>query len=199
MITQYKNVYAYFCDFSDENSVLSLLSNIPQMDLDVLVNNAYSGYTIGTHFDKTDSFDFLSSFNTNIMPTIRITQEVIKVFKKKRSGKIITILTDALMGPPPIGYSVYTATKAYLAQLVKVWSKEYIKFGITSNAISPSYMQTKLTKDINEFVVEQMLNEHPLKRLLTTEEVAFVVMNLLRTSNQMNGVNIPINAGEHIF
>src|SRR5574344_415657 len=103
MITQYKNIYAYFCDFSDENSVLSLLSNIPQMDLDVLVNNAYSGYTIGTHFDKTDSFDFLSSFNTNIMPTIRITQEVIKVFKKKRSGKIITILTDALMGPPPIG------------------------------------------------------------------------------------------------
>lgn len=192
------NVFPIHCDFSSESDMQALFQEIERMDLDVLINNAYSGYALGEHFHKTPIEDFQNSFELNIVPVIRITQEVLKGFRKRKSGRIITTLTDYIIGRVPTGCSLYTATKAYIAQLVKDWACEYARYGITSNAVSPSFMQTSLTKDTNEIMVEQMLNNHPLKRLLTTDEVADVYVFLCEVSNQLNGVNIPVNAGMNI-
>lgn len=120
-------------------------------------------------------------------------------FQKEKRGKIITVLTSALVGTPPMGYSVYSATKAYIAQLVKSWSREYIKFGITSNAVAPDFMQTALTEETNDFVKEQIREGNPLKKILTTEEVALIVKDLVKASPQFNGVIIPVNAGVNIL
>lgn len=58
-----------------------------------------------------------------------------------------------------------------------------------SNTVSPSFMQTSLTSDTNELMVEQMLASYPLKRLLTTDEVADVYVFLCEASNQLNSVD----------
>lgn len=195
LANSFPNVVAKQCDFSIKNSLNDLLLCITEWDLDVLINNAYSGNPQGTHFHKQDCDSFLKSFQVNVLPVIQITQKVLETFRKKKSGKIITILTTALFGSPPIGYSLYAANKAYIQQLSKSWSREYIKYGITSNCVSPNFMQTTLTKEIDERIIEQMQAEHPLKRLLTPQEVAECVCFLVNTSNQINGVNIPINAG----
>ena len=97
-----------------------------------------------------------------------------------------------------MGYSVYSATKAYVEQLSKCWCKENARFGITANSVSPEYMQTKFS-NVDERVIEQMTNEHPLKSLLRPEEVADVIAMLLQSSAQLNGVNIPVNAGQGIL
>lgn len=195
---RYGNVVAIHCDFSSESDMQSLFLGIEQMRLDVLINNAYAGYALGEHFHKTPVEDFQKSFELNIVPTIRITQEVLKGFRKRKSGRIITTLTEYLIGRVPTGCALYTATKAYIAQLVKDWASEYARYGITSNAVSPGFMQTSLTKDTNEIMVEQMLNNHPLKQFLTPAEVADVYAFLCEVSNQLNGVNIPVNAGMNI-
>lgn len=195
----FSNAVAVHCDFINPDSLEKFVNKIPGFDLDVLINNAYSGITLGNHFHKTPVSEFNMAFQTNVLPLIAITQKAIDSFKKKKSGKIITVLTSALIGTPPMGYSVYSATKAYIAQLVKSWSKEYIKFGISSNAIAPDFMQTSLTSETNDLVVEQIKNSNPMKKLLTTVEVAKIIRDFTTVSNQLNGVIIPVNAGVNIL
>lgn len=197
--SRFDKVIAVHCDFTDSVSLESFINQITDFNLDVLVNNAYSGVTLGQHFHKTSIEDFKTAFQNNILPLISITQKSIETFRKKKTGKIITVLSSALVGTPPMGYSVYAATKAYIAQLVKSWSKEYIKLGITSNAVAPDFMQTALTEETNDFVKEQIKESNPLKKILTTEEVAAVVLDLINSSSQLNGVTIPVNAGVNIL
>lgn len=138
---------------------------------------------------------FIQIFKDNIMPVIEITQESIKAFRKKKSGKIITILSSAIIELPPMGASVYVANKAYLDKLTKVWATENVKYNITSNAVSPSFMKTRLTSEFDERIIEQMTENHPLKKLLTVEEVAEMVQMLTTASSHINGVNLAVNAG----
>jgi NAD(P)-dependent dehydrogenase (short-subunit alcohol dehydrogenase family) len=100
---------------------------------------------------------------------------------------------------PPIGTSVYIANKAYLEKLTKVWANENVKFNISSNSVSPSFMQTSLISDVDERVIEQMIENHPLKKILTVEEVAETVLFLISASSQINGVNLIINAAVHVI
>ena len=194
----YPNVSALHCNFGEDADMRLFFDRMSKLQIDVLINNAYAGYALGKHFHKTPIEDFQKAFDMNIIPTIRITQYILEKFRKQKSGKIITTLTEAIIGKVPAGYSLYSATKAYLAQLVKSWASEYVRYGITSNSVSPSFMQTSLTSDTNELMVEQMLASHPLKRLLTTNEVADVYAFLCEASNQLNGVDIPVNAGMNI-
>ena len=59
-------------------------------------------------------------------------------------------------------------------------------------------MQTKLTSEIDERIIEQIISNHPLKKLLTVDEVAETVLFLTNDSSQINGVNIVLNAGNKI-
>lgn len=195
----YSNVHSKQCDFSDKGSIENLLSSLGDWDLDVLIHNAYAGKAEGVHFHKQNVTEFQNSFEINVLPVILITQKALETFRKKKSGKIVTILTGYLFNQPPTGYSLYASNKAYLWQLSKSWGKEYIRYGITSNCISPDFMETELTRDTDERVVDRMRSEHPLKRLLTTDEVANCVRFLVDASSQINGVNIPVNAGKNIL
>ena len=188
------NVIPIKLNFCDENDIKSFLNEIPMMDLDVLINNAYVGALSPTHFHKIEAVDFLNSFQENIIPTIQITQKAIITFKKKRFGKIINILTDYISNPP-IGYSTYVSNKAYLLELSKVWNKEYTHYNITSNCVSPSYMSTKFSQ-FDERFMEHLKQQHPLKKLLTTYEAAEVIAFLTESSQQLNGMNITLNGGK---
>lgn len=194
-----QNVIALKCDFTNIDELCELEKNIPSYDLDVLINNVYTGSAQGKHFHKTEPGAYLKSFENNIIPTIRITQCAISVFRAKKFGKIINILTSYLVNLPPIGFSIYTSNKAYLQQLSKSWSREYSSYNITSNCISPEFMLTNLSSNLDERVLEQMQSVHPLKKLLTPEEVAESVVYFVKASQQINGVNFIINAAKNIL
>ena len=191
---EFGNTESFKCDFKNQADVDSLIEIIKTMQIDVLINNAYHGTPIKNYFHKIPTTDFSEEFQQNIMPTMAITQAVLTNFRKAKSGKIITVLTSFLINTPPIGASSYVACKAYLASMVKSWANENAKFNITSNSVSPSFMMTGLTSDTDERIIEQMEQAHPLKKLLTTEEVAETIKFLVSASIQLNGVDIPINA-----
>ena len=192
------NTISIKCDFTNPIELKLLTDNIKLFDLDVLINNAYSGSFLKSHFHKISSSEFLNDFKDNVIPVIEITQAVIHGFRKKKHGKIITVLTSALVNNPPIGSSVYIANKAYLEKLTKVWAIENAKFNISSNSVSPSFMQTKLTADVDERVIAQIKDENPLRKILTVEEVAETVFFLVNSSTQINGIDIVINAALNI-
>ena len=198
MEAEYTNITSVKCDFSILEEVNALINKIPEFSIDILINNAYSGNPIKTYFHKNKIADFTEEFNANIIPTVLLTQACINHFRKKKNGKIITILTSFLVNTPPTGASIYVANKAYLKSLVNSWASENIKFNITSNSISPSFMQTNIAKDVDERVVEQIIDSHPLKRLLTIEEVAESVLYLSKATSHINGIDILINAGTNI-
>ena len=68
---------------------------------DALVNNALSVPIAKTHFHRTGMEVFRQGFNYNILPTVEITQKAISGFRKKKGGRIITLLTATLVGKPP--------------------------------------------------------------------------------------------------
>lgn len=195
---EFKNVIGIKCDFKNATELEALKSNIEALQIDVLVNNAFHGEAIKSYFHKIPEADFAAQFIDNVIPIIGITQATLTSFRKRKQGKIITILTSFLVNTPPIGASSYVACKAYLGSLVKSWATENAKFNITSNAISPSFMQTGLTADVDERIIEQMTAGHPLKKLLTTDEVAETVLFLASASSQMNGVDIVLNAATNL-
>ena len=193
MEEQYKNLHGIKCDFKEQDDIEKLCRFIRTSETDVLVNNAVTKID-KKHFHKTDKKVFTESFNYDVVSTLEITQSFIQRARERKSGKIITILTSYLLNTPPIGLSVYQANKAYLLAMHKSWATENKTFNITSNCISPDFMATPLNDQIDERMMENMIKTHPLKRLLTVEEVAEVVLFLCNASAQLNGQNIVLNA-----
>ena len=193
---KYENVLPLYIDITLVEELDNFCKKINEMNLDVLINSAYVGSPTSSHFHKIDLAEFVTSFTNNLIPIIKITQTAIKGFKQKRFGKIINVLSSSILNSPPIGYSIYGANKAYLHQLSKSWNKEYIKYNITSNCISPEFMDTGFS-NMDERIIEKMTLEHPLKQILTVEEVSSVIKFLVDASQQINGVNIPINASNY--
>lgn len=181
-------------DFCNVESVDRFCSYFKEWDIDVLVNCTYVGKPQTTYFHKISPDEFTKGFQNNIIPTVKITQAAITVMRKKKFGKIINIITEAVAGLPPIGYAIYAANKAYLMKISDVINKEDIKFNITSNCILPAYMQTNFAA-VDERMIEIMKNEHPLKELLKPEEVAQAIRFFVDASQQVNGVKLPVNAG----
>lgn len=194
LMRQYDNVKAEPLNFCEPESVDAFCEKMKEWSIDVLVNCTYVGRPQTTYFHKIEPEEFLKAFQFNIIPTVKITQTAIEGMKKRKFGKIINIITEAVIGLPPMGYTLYAANKAYLMELSNVWNKEYTRFNITSNCILPAYMQTKFA-EVDERILEQMQQEHPLKQLLTVEEVAQAVKFFVDASQQVNGVKLPINAG----
>jgi NAD(P)-dependent dehydrogenase (short-subunit alcohol dehydrogenase family) len=192
------NITAIHADFTDPASLDALIAEIGALDLDVLVNNAWPAFH-QQHFHKTDPAGILNSFTVNVLATVKITQAAIGAFRKKKSGRIITVLSSAILNRPPVGWSDYVANKNYLLSMSKSWAVENARFRITSNAISPSFMQTDFTAFTDERLIEQQIEAHPLKALLTTDEVAEAVLFFCYCSLHINGVHLPINAAENLL
>ncbi len=193
----FSNSKAINCNFLNKADIQSLISIMDTMDLDVLINNALYGLS-QVHFHKQAPDTFTNSFVNNVQPTLNITQKAISLFRNKKFGKIITILTSYML-KPPLGMSEYIANKAYLASMSKSWAIENVKFNISSNCISPSIMKTHLTINTDARILNDLIKRHPLKKLLTTEEVAYEVLALVNSSQHLNGTNRIINAAEDVI
>jgi NAD(P)-dependent dehydrogenase (short-subunit alcohol dehydrogenase family) len=193
--TEFANAHGIKCNFLEQENIADLVAFIEKSDIDVLINNALTGL-VKQYAHKLSAQDISASFAADVLSTIQITNSFIGCARKKKAGKIITILSAALEGMPPTGWSVYTANKNYLLSMHKSWAVENKNFCITSNCISPGFMATSLHAAEDERVVENMIAQHPLKKLLTVEEVADTVLYLCAASQQINAQNIIINAAQ---
>ncbi len=181
---EFPNVHSRHCDFTTWSDVLLLQEAMESMQLDALVNNAIVGMTL-EHFHAVKSEDFIERFRKNVSPAVAITQKAIRLFRKQMSGRILTVLTSYLFEEPPLGLSVYVAEKAYLASLCKSWATENARFNISSNAISPSFMSTSLTRHIDPRAIKNLSAS-----ALDPQVVADTVALLLAQSPAHTGVNI---------
>jgi len=194
--SQYPNAKAYQIDFTDPSELLRFSAAIAEFSPDILINNYYSGSFIDTYFHKTETDKFLHDFKNNIVPTLQITQDCISIFRKKKFGRIINILTSSLKSPA-IGTSVYNSNKAYLQQMSKSWAIENVKFGITCNSVSPSFIATDFHKELDERVKETILSGYPLKENLKSTDISNVIELCINGGKHFNGNHIFLDAAHH--
>jgi 3-oxoacyl-[acyl-carrier protein] reductase len=134
--------------------------------LDVLVNNA--GITRDTLLLRMKLEDWQAVINLNLTGVFLCTKTASKTMLKQRSGRIINIASVAgQMGNP--GQANYSAAKAGVIGFTKTVAKELASRGITVNAISPGFITTDMTHDVQS---DEILKFIPLARFGQPDEVA---------------------------
>ncbi len=161
--------------------------------LDILVNNA--GITRDNLMIRMSEKDWDDVLDINLKGAFICTRAAVKVMMKKRKGKIINIASVAgVMGNP--GQANYSASKAGLIGLTKTTAKEMASRNITCNAVAPGVIQSKMTDILPEKVKENYLNNIPLGRFGTPEDVADVIGFLASgDSDYVTGQVINIDGG----
>ena len=138
-------------------------------NIDVLINNA--GITKDNLLMRMTEDDFDKVIEVNLKSVFNMVKAVQRTFLKNRSGSIINI--SSIVGVKGnAGQSNYAASKAGIIGFSKSIALELGSRNIRSNVIAPGFIQTEMTDQLNEEVVNQWINGIPLKRGGTTEDVA---------------------------
>ena len=138
-------------------------------NIDVLINNAC--ITKDNLLMRMTEDDFDKVIEVNLKSVFNMVKAVQRTFLKNRSGSIINI--SSIVGVKGnAGQSNYAASKAGIIGFSKSIALELGSRNIRSNVVAPGFIQTEMTDQLNEEVVNQWINGIPLKRGGTTEDVA---------------------------
>ncbi len=186
------NVHAHPLDFADEASLQAFLATLDRLAPDVLVNNAVGGL-LRKPAHKLTAAELAAGFALNVAPVVALSHRALALFRKRRGGRLVTVLSDALVGSPPLGLAAYAAEKAYLASLARSWAAENAAYGVASNCVLPTMMATGLNADLDPRVVEQVAASLPAGRLPSVEEVAEAVAFFVTCPAAINGARLVVN------
>jgi 3-oxoacyl-[acyl-carrier protein] reductase len=161
--------------------------------VDILVNNA--GITRDNLIVKMKEDDWDAVININLKGTFNTIKAVAKNMIKQRYGKIVNIASVVgEMGNA--SQTNYSASKAGVIGLTKSIARELASRNINVNAVAPGYIDTAMTRAIPEKYREKLIEQIPLSRLGSPEDVANAVLFLASESaNYITGNIIKVNGG----
>ena len=157
--------------------------------IDVLVNNA--GITRDGLFMRMSAENWNAVINTNLSSAFYVSQPVVKVMMKQRSGAIVN-MSSVVGVSGNAGQANYSAAKAGLIGLTKTLAKELGSRGIRVNAIAPGFINTDMTKDLDTSKFTDFI---PLKRLGEPEDIAKAVKFLAVDAEYITGQVLEVDGG----
>ncbi len=182
-------------DVTNEDEIKSVIkSAIEKLEkIDILVNNA--GITHDTLLLRLKRKDWDSVLNTNLTSAYLCTQAVLGSMMKQRWGRIINIASiNGQIGQT--GQANYSASKAGLIGLTLSVAREVASRNITVNAVSPGYIETPMTNDLNAELKDTMLKLVPLGRVGSPDDVAHAVCFLAsEEAGYVTGHVLNVNGG----
>ncbi|HOO62588.1 MAG TPA: 3-oxoacyl-[acyl-carrier-protein] reductase [Synergistaceae bacterium] len=165
---------AYGGDVSNSEDVAVLCEAVEKElgPISVLVNNA--GITKDSPLVRMKNDLWDQVLQTNLNSFFYCIRQVVRSMAKQKWGRIINLSSVVgIMGNA--GQANYSAAKAGVIGLTKSVAREYASRGITVNAVAPGFIQTDMTKVLNEKIQEEYLKNIPLGSLGTPEDVARTV------------------------
>jgi 3-oxoacyl-[acyl-carrier protein] reductase len=161
--------------------------------IDILVNNA--GITRDSLLLRMKEQDWDLVLGINLKGVFNCTKAVARIMLKQRSGKIVNVASVVgIMGNA--GQSNYSASKAGVIGFTKSSAREFASRGVCVNAIAPGFIQTAMTDALNDDTKTQLVQQIPMQKLGTPEDVANVVVFLSGpTSDYVTGEVIRIDGG----
>ena len=188
----------YVLNISDSSSIESLSSKLLESGSvpDILINNA--GITRDQLFMRISDQDWDDVINTNLSGLAKVTKAFIKPMIKKRWGRIVSIgSVVGSVGNP--GQSNYCAAKAGVIGLSKALAKEVASRGITVNVVSPGFIKSDMTDQLNDKQKEGILSQIPMKSMGSAEDIANAVKFLISDeANYITGETLHVNGGMYM-
>ena len=162
----------------------------------VLVNNA--GITQDGLLMRMKSEDWDNVIDTNLSSVYRMSKRAIRGMMKSRRGRIINISSVvAQMGNA--GQSNYAATKAGVEGFSRTLAREIGSRQITVNSVAPGLIETDMTDEMDERLLNSMLDAVPIGRLGQPEDIAAAVLFLASDeASYITGAVIPVNGGMYM-
>jgi 3-oxoacyl-[acyl-carrier protein] reductase len=158
--------------------------------IQILVNNAGIRKDALVMWMKNEEWDDV--LQTNLNGFFYTTRFLIKDMLISKFGRIINVVSlSGIKGLP--GQANYSAAKAGVIGATKALAQEVAKKNVTVNAVAPGFIQSDMTKDLDETQLKTLI---PMNRFGRPEEVAEIVGFLASDkSSYITGAVINVNGG----
>jgi 3-oxoacyl-[acyl-carrier protein] reductase len=185
-------------DVNDADAVTTLLKEISDQygTPSILVNNA--GITRDNLLMRMKDDEWDSVIGTNLSSVYRLSKGVLRGMMKLKKGRIISIASVVgAMGNA--GQTNYAATKAGIIGFSKSLAREVGSRGITVNTVAPGFIDTDMTRALGDEQRQALIQQIPLSRLGTVDDIAQTVLFLASPSaSYITGETIHVNGGMHM-
>ncbi|OWT53579.1 3-oxoacyl-ACP reductase FabG [Candidimonas nitroreducens] len=162
----------------------------------ILVNNA--GITRDNLAMRLKDDDWNAVLETNLTAVFRLSRAVMKPMMKARWGRIICI-TSVIGSSGNPGQANYAAAKAGVAGMVRALARELGSRNITVNCVAPGFIETDMTRALNETQTAAILAQIPLGRLGSAADVAQAVAFLAGPqAAYITGTTVHVNGGMYM-
>ena len=186
---------AMVLDVNSNASIETLMNKINEEfgTVDILINNA--GITRDTLLMRMKEEDWDAVISTNLKSVYKLSQAVLRGMMKNRSGRIINI-SSVVGHMGNAGQTNYAAAKAGINGFTKSLAQEVGSRGITVNSIAPGFIDTDMTRALDDVQRESLLKHIPLAKLGQPQDIAQAVCFLASdAANYITGETIHVNGG----
>lgn len=187
------NIVNIECDITNINSY-NFINEIIEKEkkIDNFIHCA--GIKKDVFFHKMTLEQWLSVQNTNFISLFNILQPIVNNMRNNNSGNIILISSvNAKNGA--MGQTNYASSKSAMFGFTKSLALENANKNIFVNCICPGYIETDMTKNIKEPILNKIIENIPLKRIGNVQDISNLVNYLVEKNNYMTGSILDINGG----
>ncbi len=185
-------------DVSDEAAFVDAVKTVVDADggLSYLVNNA--GITNDKLALRMKGDDFMSVIEANLKSAFIGCRESMKVMRKKKFGSIVNIAS--IVGETGnAGQTNYAASKGGVIAMSKSFALEAASSGIRYNTVTPGFIATDMTDELNDEVKEAFVSKIPMGRFGNAAEVAEATAFLLSdAASYITGETLRVNGGMYM-
>jgi len=162
----------------------------------ILVNNA--GMTRDNLLMRMKDDEWDAVIETTLTSAFRMSKACLRGMMKAKHGRIVTI-TSVIGATGNPGQANYAATKAGVIGFTKSLAREIGSRGITVNTVAPGFIDTDMTRELPEAQQQALLEQIPLGRLGSVEDIANAVAFLAsEDAAYITGETIHVNGGMYM-
>ena len=183
------------CDLADSEATEALVSDAEAAlgSLDILVNNARM--TRDTLLIRMKDADWESVLAINLTAAFRLSRAALKNMLKRRYGRIIN-MTSVVGVHGNSGQANYAAAKAGMIGMSKALAAEVATRGITVNCIAPGFIDSPMTRALDQKQRDAIFASIPMARLGADKEIGAAVVYLASSeAAYITGQTLHVNGG----
>jgi acetoacetyl-CoA reductase len=185
-------------DVSDFNDCMAMAKEVESRfgSVDIIVNGA--GTLGDASFRKMTPEQWNKVVHTDLDSVFNVTRQFINGMIERHYGRIINI--SSVNGEKgQYGQTNYASAKAGIYGFTKSLAQEVARHGITVNAISPGYVESRMVRTVPEEIRAKIIAQIPLGRLAKPEEIAWAIACLASEKSAfITGTNLSVNGGLHM-
>ncbi|MCY4348650.1 MAG: 3-oxoacyl-ACP reductase FabG [Thiotrichales bacterium] len=185
-------------DVADTVCIESCFTSLADRSLlpGILVNNA--GITRDALLARMHDEDWNAVIDTDLTSLYRMCKACVRHLMKRRGGRIINV-TSVVGFAGNAGQVNYAAAKAGIVGFTRALARELGGRSITVNAVAPGFIDTDMTSDLGPEQRARMLEQIPLGRLGTPEEIGAAVTFLASpAAAYITGETLHVNGGMYM-